>query len=132
MYYVVVDYTDSASSKSLTAQAQYPPSCWLGWHSVNYFILKKYKTNDKSKKKINLILFENCVSAYWLTKRISAKIVIDHMDIKNHSLTLKEQPSEISAWVCSLIQLQYFENLNLRLKLFVSIVFDMQIANFVI
>ena len=83
-------------------------------------------------KKINLILFENCVSAYWLTTRISAKIVIDHMDIKNHSLTLKEQPSEISAWVCSLIQLQYFENLNLRLKLFVSIVFDMQIANFVI
>ena len=86
-------------------------------------------------KKINLILFENCVSAYWLTTRISAKIVIDHMDIKiirGHSLTLKEQPSEIGAWVCSLIQLQYFENLNLRLKLFVSIVFDMQIANFVI
>ena len=41
-------------------------------------------------KKINLILFENCVSAYWLTTRISAKIVIDHMDIKNHSSTFTD------------------------------------------
>ena len=41
-------------------------------------LLKKKKTTDKSNKKLNLILFENFVSAYSLTTLTCAEKVVDY------------------------------------------------------